>query len=188
MAEGFDIAAGTIFSLHYGPEGVSMPNITAVLNHHIRRLAAREIRARTRSSRRLTSGHRRDLAALKRSVAALQKAVGFLEGQERRRVAERPVPQKVEGIRFRADGLKSYRARLGLSAKDFGKLVGVAGLTIYHWESDKARPRQAQLAKLAAVRGLGKREALKRLELMGGADKTPGWRPKAKARTMQTQR
>ena len=151
-----------------------MPNITGVLNHHIRRLVRREINVRTRSARRLTSVHRRDLAAL-------EKALGFLEGQERRRVAERPVPPKVEGIRFRADGLKSYRARLQLSAKDFGKLVGVAGLTIYSWESGKSKPRKAQVAKLAAVRGLGKREALKRLELMGGSDGAPGRRRRIKA-------
>ena len=81
-------------------------------------------------------------------------------------------PQKVEGIRFRADGIKSHRTKLGLSAKDYGRLVGVAGLTIYQWEGGKNRPRAAQLAKLAAVRGLGKREAIKRLELLDGTDGT----------------
>jgi DNA-binding transcriptional regulator YiaG len=62
----------------------------------------------------------------------------------------------------------ALRARLGLSAKDFGRLVGVAGLTIYSWESGKSRPRQKQLAGLAAVRHLGKREAGKRLEMLRG--------------------
>jgi DNA-binding transcriptional regulator YiaG len=67
-------------------------------------------------------------------------------------------------LRFRADGLRTHRAKLGLSAKDYGKLVGVSGLTIYHWEAGKAKPRRRQLAALATVRGIGKREALKRLE------------------------
>ena len=57
--------------------------------------------------------------------------------------------------------------KLGLSAKDYGKLVGVSGLSIYNWESEKTRPRDSQLAKIVAVRGMGKREALKRLEQMG---------------------
>jgi DNA-binding transcriptional regulator YiaG len=69
----------------------------------------------------------------------------------------------VEGIRFRADGLKSHRAKLGLSAKEYGRLVGVSGLTIYNWENGKTRPRSQQLANLATVRGMGKREAMKRL-------------------------
>ena len=36
-------------------------------------------------------------------------------------------------------------------------------ITIYNWEHEKARPRKAQLADLVAVRGIGKREALKKL-------------------------
>jgi DNA-binding transcriptional regulator YiaG len=147
-----------------------MPNLASALNEKIRRLARREINSQTKTTRRLTAQYRRDIAALKREMLSLRKKVAFLEAQEKRRVAERPAPTAAEGIRFRADGLKSHRAKLGLSAKDYGRLVGVAGLTVYHWEGGKSRPRQAQLAKLAAVRGLGKREALKRLELLGGAD------------------
>ena len=60
-------------------------------------------------------------------------------------------------------GLKTHRAKLGLSAKDYGTLVGVSGLTVYHWEAGKSKPRKKQLAALAAVRGMGKREALARL-------------------------
>src|SRR5215211_3259530 len=145
-----------------------MPQLASVLHDQIRRLSRREITAQTKTTRRLTAQYRRDIAALKRQVAALRKSVAFLEGQEKRRVAERPTPPQAEGIRFRADGLRSHRAKLGLSAKDYGRLVGVAGLTIYQWEGGKSRPRRAQLAKLAAMRGLGKREALKRLELLGG--------------------
>ena len=156
----------------------TMPNLASALNDHIRRLSRREITAQTKTTRRLTAQHRRDIAALKREVASLRKKVSFLEVQEKRRVAERPAAPAGEGIRFRADGMRTHRAKLGLSAKDYGRLVGVAGLTIYNWEGGKARPRQAQLAKLVAVRGLGKREALKRLELLGGS-KTTGRRRRA---------
>jgi len=51
-----------------------------------------------------------------------------------------------------------------ISAADYAKLVGVARLTVYNWEKGKSRPRQAQLEALAGVRGLGKREAIARLE------------------------
>ena len=149
-----------------------MPNLASALNDHIRRLSRREIKAQTKTTRKLSAQYRRDIAAMKRDVASLRKKVAFLEAQEKRRVTERPAAPAAEGIRFRVDGLKSHRAKLGLSAKDYGRLVGVAGLTIYHWEGGKARPRKAQLAKLAAVRGLRKREALKRLELLGGSKAT----------------
>ena len=141
-----------------------------MLNEEIRRLARREIKAQTGTTKRLTAKYRRDIAALKREVAGLHKTVAYLQTQERRRVSERPAPEGGR-VRFRADGLRTHRAKLGLSAKDYGRLVGVAGLTIYHWEHGKARPRRQQLAKLVAVRGIGKREALKRLELLGSKGK-----------------
>ncbi len=143
-----------------------MANLTSVLNDQIRRLAKREVTAQTRTTRRQAAQYRRDIAALKRQVAALQKAVAFLERQEKRRVGEPPVLERPEGIRFRADGLKTHRGRLGLSAADYGRLVGASGLSVYHWERRKVRPRREQVAKLVAVRRLGKREALKRLEML----------------------
>jgi DNA-binding XRE family transcriptional regulator len=150
-----------------------MANLTSILNEQIRRLARREIRAQSKIVRKLTAQHRRDIAALKRQLTGLRKTVAFLEKQERRRVS-RPAALAAgahgsdSNVRFRSDGLKSHRARLGLSAADYGRLVGASGLSVYHWESGKARPRKAQVVKLASVRRLGKREALKRLTLLGG--------------------
>jgi DNA-binding transcriptional regulator YiaG len=145
-----------------------MANLSSVLNEQIRRLARREIKGQTRTTRRLTAQYRRDIAALKRIVHDLAARTAFLEQQEKRRTSDLPVATESEKFRFRADGMRSHRGRLGLSAKDYGRLVGVSGLTIYHWENGKARPRRQQLAKLAAVRGIGKREAFKRLEMLNG--------------------
>ena len=144
-----------------------MPNLAAVLNDQITRRASREITARTKVTRRLVARHRSDIAALKRQMATVLKTLAFLEGQEKKRVATQPVPQEVGDVRFRADGLKSHRAKLGLSAKDYARLVGVSMETIYQWESGKSKPRKAQVAKVAAVRGIGKRDAEKRLEMLG---------------------
>ena len=158
-----------------------MPNVASVLNEQIRKLARREVRGQTKNTKKLTAHYRRDIAALKREVAKLRKSIAFLERQERRRVSgghagagastaagtgANQEAAAADGMRFRMDGLKSHRARLGISAKDYGRLVGVSGLTIYHWEGGKAKPRRAQLAKLAGIRGMGKREAMKRLELL----------------------
>ena len=67
-------------------------------------------------------------------------------------------------LRFNAKGLATHRTKLGLSAADYGKLVGVTGQTIYKWEQGGAKPRVSQLTALASIRGLGKREARKRLD------------------------
>ncbi|MFI5382052.1 MAG: helix-turn-helix transcriptional regulator, partial [Tepidisphaerales bacterium] len=145
-----------------------MSNLNTVLNERIARIARKEIKAGTSTTKRAAVRYRGDIAALKRQVSSLRKVIAFLEAREKKRGAEQPALPREADVRFRAAGLKSRRAKVGLSAAAYGKLVGVTGQTIYDWELGHSRPRKEQVAKLAAVRGLGKREALKRLELLGG--------------------
>jgi DNA-binding XRE family transcriptional regulator len=140
-----------------------MPNVLPTLNEHIRRLARREIRAETARTKRASSQHRRDIAALKRLIKGLASRVSACEKRGAAPAPALAAGEAPDHLRFRKDGLKTHRAKLGLSARDYGKLVGVSGLTIYHWESGKAKPRRRQLPAIAALRGLGKREALARL-------------------------
>ena len=72
-----------------------------------------------------------------------------------------------EKIRFSAKSVAAQRKRLGISAADFGKLIGVSGQTVYAWEQGVSRPRKAQLAAFVAIRGVGKTEAKARLEQLG---------------------
>ena len=96
------------------------------------------------------------------------REIGFLKAQEKKRLGQPQVKEEeeLEGTRFSARSVKAQRRRLKLSAADYGKLVGVSSLTIYSWESGKSRPRQKQFAGLVAVRGLGRREALAKLEML----------------------
>jgi len=143
-----------------------MPNLNTVLRDEIRRLARKEIKAENDFLKRASAQQRRDIARLKRLVDDLSRRVAFLEKQEKRRVAEPPPAEEAEHMRFSAQWLKSHRQKLELSAADYGRLVGVTALTIYNLESGKSRPRKATLAALSSVRGIGKREAWKRLELL----------------------
>ncbi len=141
-----------------------MPNIAGVLKEEIRRLAKREIKVQVGTTRRATIQYRRDIAKLKRLVGQQEKEIKHIK---KRLQQQQGQPQssedQLEGVRFSARSVKVQRQRLGLSAANYGKLVGVSGLTIYSWEHGKARPRKAQLAALVAVRGIGKREALMKL-------------------------
>jgi hypothetical protein len=44
------------------------------------------------------------------------------------------------------------------------KLIGASALSVYKWEAGTTHPRQQQVAAIAAIRGLGKREAAERLK------------------------
>ena len=145
-----------------------MPDLAAVLRTEICRLAKREIKSATGPTKQAVAQYRRDIARLKREVGTQAKEIAFLKGQEEKRLGLRPTEEPLEGVRFSSRSVKAQRARLELSAADFGRLVGVSGLTIYHWESGEARPGKANLAALVAVRKLGKREAIKKLEMLKG--------------------
>jgi len=144
-----------------------MPNLAATLKEEIRRLARKEIKLQTSTTRQAAAQHRREIAQLKRQLREQEKKIAFLQAQEKKRLAKpAPAGEPAEGLRFSPKSVKAQRKRLKLSAKDFGKLVGVSALSIYNWEQGKSRPRRAQLAALAAVRSLGKREAMARLRVL----------------------
>lgn len=144
-----------------------MPNIGSLLRDEIVRLARRETRGQVAVARKSTAQHRRDIAALKRQVATLERQVKALSRRTRNASPAPAAPEGAEKLRFVAKGLRSHRARLGLSAGDFGRLVGVSANSIYAWESGKTSPRRDQVRKIAAVRLLGKREAAQRLQAAG---------------------
>jgi DNA-binding transcriptional regulator YiaG len=152
-----------------------MPNIATVLKDEIRRLAKREIKAVTHSTRQAVAQHRRDIAMLKRLVRVQQKEIRFLKAQESTRLNQATSTETPgKGVRFSARSVRAQRQRLGLSAEDFGKLVGVSGLTIYNWEHGKTRPKKDRLGAFFALRHVGKREAAKKLELFNGRSRTRG--------------
>ncbi len=145
-----------------------MSTLVSVLKHEITRLARKEVAAETKVLRKANAQYRHDIAQLKRQTDVLSKQVAYLEQQERKRAVKGVPGASVEGKRFSHRGLKTHRERVGLSAADYGKLVGVTAQTVYNWEQGKSKPRNEQLGALVAVRDLGKREALKRLELLEG--------------------
>ena len=160
-----------------------MPNLAATLKEEIQRLARKEIKAQIGSTKQATAQYRRDIAKLKRQVREQEKKIAFLEAQEQKRLGQpKAADESLEGVRFSARSVKAQRERLGLSAADYAKLVGVSGLTIYNWEHGKTRPRQEQLAALVAVRGIGKREALAKLELIKAKEEKAAAKPKKKGR------
>jgi DNA-binding transcriptional regulator YiaG len=59
--------------------------------------------------------------------------------------------------------MASNRKRLGLSATDFGLLVGASGKSIYAWEAGTSKPHGEHLKAVAALRGIGKLEVEERL-------------------------
>lgn len=145
-----------------------MANIAALLKQEISRLVRRELKTETESLKKASARYRSEIAELKRRIAGLEQQLKAAERQSRRQTPAAGPSEVGSKFRFRADGLKGHRERLGLSAAALGNILGVSLQTIYNWETGKTRPNQEQVAKIAILRKMGKREVQERMAVMKG--------------------
>lgn len=139
-----------------------MANFSSMLKSEISRLARKELRQEIEPLKRSLMNARTEISALKKKTHGLEQALKLA-----RKAGDKPVidqrdtePSK---FRFRAATLKAHRAKLGLSAKDYGLLLGASMLSVYKWEDGKATPRPTMHSAIAGVLRMGKREASRRL-------------------------
>ena len=144
-----------------------MPNIATVLKDEISRIARKELRTESEALKKANTRYRSEIAELKRRLSDLErqfKAVQKQVGQRTKSTAE--VESEDRQVRFSATGLKKMRERHDLSAATLGKILGTSLQTIYNWEAGKTRPPQEQIAKIAILRKMSKREIEQRLQAM----------------------
>ena len=133
------------------------------LKSEISRLAKKEVRAEVQALKKASTAYRGEIAALKRRIAGLESQVKKLgKGAGRAKVVSAE-EGSTEGLRFRVAGFASLRKKLGISAAEMGRLLGVSAQSVYHWENGKTKPRASQLAAIAAVRKMGKRDVAAKL-------------------------
>lgn len=141
-----------------------MPSFAETLKAEILRLARKEVKREVAQLRKQVASHRTALAALRRQLAEVER-----QGKRRARAAvAKPASAKKTSARFSPKGLKSFREKLGLSAASVGQLLAVSGQTVYNWEVGKGRPKPEQLMALQALRGMGKRAVMAKLEEANG--------------------
>lgn len=158
-----------------------MTNIAALLKSEISRLSRKEVRKEVQALRKSSAAHRREIAALKRAIASLERRSKQIAKQAVSS-GKAPIADQTP-TRFVAKGFVSLRRRLDLSAADIARLLGVSMQSVYNWEHKKAMPRKEQVAAIAALRSIGKKEARQRLE-----ERTPSRMGKSKAKSQPKKR
>ena len=80
-------------------------------------------------------------------------------------------------------GIRSMRKKLSLSQSELAKLICVSSQAVTLWENQggKLNLRQSTKVALAAIRGIGSREARRRLDAMGVTKSRRGRKPAAAA-------
>lgn len=139
-----------------------MTNFSIQLESEISRIAKKEIRSETKQLKKTSAGYRSEIASLKRRLSELEKSLSKAKSAASKSPKSQDAEAK-ESLRFRASGFATLRKKLGLSAEQMGKLIGVSAQSVYHWEAGKSKPRASQLPAIAQVRKIGKRSAVARL-------------------------
>lgn len=142
-----------------------MPNISQVFKSEILRIARKEIKT-------ATSTIHASSITLKKTISELKKRIVDLEASNKALVSKEahvPVeinPEEIGKIRITAKSIKGIRDRLGLTQVEFAKLIGVSSQNVNVMEHKEGRikVRSKTLVSIMAVRGMGKKEAKKRLE------------------------
>jgi DNA-binding transcriptional regulator YiaG len=143
-----------------------MSNVASALKSEISRVCRKEIRQATAPLKASTTKYRSQIAALRKDLAQQQAVIKQLQkalGKKSRQAPQESESADERSLRFSAARFASMRAKLGITAREMAQLLGVSQLSVYKWESGKARPRRAQLEAIASIRPLGKREVQRRL-------------------------
>lgn len=142
-----------------------MTTFSNAFRSEVIRMARKELKPELQGMRKALTSHRSEIATLKREVKTLTsqlKAAQRLGKAPTAPTEEEPAPTRKGGRKwvFKPEALTSKRSELGLTAKDMARLLQASPLSLSKWESGKANPRAAQLERIHAVLGLGKRKAL----------------------------
>ncbi len=109
-----------------------MSSIATLLKAEISRINRREIRTEVLPLRKASAAYRREIAALKREVQGLRRQTSLLVKRTTTQAKAVDAEGSTSPLRFVAKGLRSLRTRLGLSAPDLARLLGVSDQSIYN--------------------------------------------------------
>jgi DNA-binding transcriptional regulator YiaG len=144
-----------------------MPNIAQVLKAEISRISKKEFKASLKPLHRSIVGLKKNVIDLKRRIAALETENKQLLAFYKKNQKEQPQisPNAAEKARITSKSVRAIRTKLGLSQDSFAKLLGLSSQNVFVMEHKEGRlkMRPTTLTELLSVRGMGKREAKKRL-------------------------
>ena len=140
-----------------------MANVMSALKSEISRLARKEAKQVVAPVKKASANYRSLIAGLRKQIAGLQGEVAVLRRAAPKAEKALAAAQEPAG-RFwiTGRGVKALRKRLGLTQALFGKLAGVSVPTVVNWEGTDGKVeirRKATVARLQAIRGMGRKQA-----------------------------
>jgi DNA-binding transcriptional regulator YiaG len=144
-----------------------MSTLINSLKSEIARVARKELKDELQALRKVTTSHRSEIAALKRqfkSLATALKAATKTSKASSKKSLVADEPAAAPGIRYSAERLVALRSKFGITQAQMASILGVSYLSVHKWEAGAAKPRAAQLQKIALASKMGKREVMRQLQ------------------------
>ena len=135
-----------------------MPDIGRVFKEETSRLARKEVRSAVNPLQGQVKQLRRGMAELKGQIAKMERMISRLSKEASKQQTADAEPEEGATFRVSPASIKKHRQRLRLSQAQMGKLLDVSAITILNWEQGKSRPRDANKAAIAELRGMGLRD------------------------------
>jgi DNA-binding transcriptional regulator YiaG len=148
--------------------------IIQALKNEISRSARKEINKAMQPLKRVNATQRSLIAKLRRDLSELQQSVKEIQRSPKAAGAETKAREANpetdtdgrRGVWFTSKGIRSLRARLGITQTELGKLAGVSAQSVVNWEKStgKIAFRQQKTAKrILEIRNLTKKTARRAL-------------------------
>jgi DNA-binding transcriptional regulator YiaG len=143
-----------------------MANVAQTLKAEIVRISRKEIKASVNPIHKSNVTLKKSVADFKKRIAALESEIKRLKSLSKTIEKPQADPKVAEKVRFTSKSIIKLRNKLGLTQEELGNLIGVSSQNVYALEHKVGRLkfRSATLSNLLSIRGLGKREAKKRVE------------------------
>ena len=144
-----------------------MPNVAQVLKEEIARIAKSVAKTVVAQPKKTSLSNKKTLVGIKKRLAQIEKTLGVIQkALKSANPCQGSIPVSAETRTWLTGrGIKSLRKKMQISQSDFARLVGVSTMAVLRWEqkAGKLTFRGQTQAKILALRGLGVREAAKRL-------------------------
>lgn len=132
-----------------------MPDFKSTFTDEVRRLAKKEAKALNE----IITAQGKTIKALTKRIAELEKKAGAVASTVKKdEPKDTLIPAKKGKARFSPKTLLKFRKKYGLSQKGIAAILGIATITVSHWESGKNRPRPNQVEAISSLSKLGKRK------------------------------
>ena len=156
-----------------------MGKVESTIKAEIQRLAKHEVRTVFRPLRKEVWGIRLKLSNLLKAFAPMNRLAKEIAESKATEPKLAASPEEVKASRFTPERIKRLRAKLGISQRELGILVGATIGAVLSWEKGKFKPQGEKKAALVTLRKVRKRDVKKMLaEMAGEKEKAQGQRHK----------